>query len=499
MQVPQSTPSPPSYEQLREHSARQQGQIQALLRQQQIMLQEHSLQSAHIAQLSKLILELQARLGKNSTNSSKPPSSEGLAKPAPKSLRIAGQRPVGAPKGHRGGTLRQSHVVDTVIEHFGPAQCSACLSLLIDHNVVERRQVFELPTLRAQVTEHQAMRSLCSNPACRAVYVGIFPVDIKAPVQYGARLKAVCVNLNQQQFVPLARTCEVMLDTFGVVLSQTSVLAFTHEAAQVLQPLNKQIAQAIQRASVVCADESGIRIKGKLEWLHCAVTPSLSYLEHHPKRGMQAMDKIGIVCKAVGTLVHDGLQSYKQLDCAHSLCNAHHLRELVYVRDSLNEKAFDDWADQMIQTLLQGKKEVDERGGPLEPARLRWYEAKWLGLLDAADKFNLRQGNEGAPKKGRHKQTVQFNLLGRLRLHRADVWRFASDVGVPFTNNLAEQALRMSKVRQKVSGCFRTDAGARTFFAIRTYLQTMRKQRINLFDCLVSVFNHRPIEPAFTL
>ncbi len=481
MQDP-SVPTPPSYAQLLEQNAQLRELVQTLMTQ--------------LASQQKQILELQARLGKNSTNSSKPPSSDGLAKPAPKSLRIAGQRPIGAPKDHEGGTLRQSQVVDSVIQHFGPAQCSACASLLLKHDVIERRQMFELPALRAQVIEHQSMRSLCT---CGAVHEGVFPVDVVAPVQYGARLKAVCVNLNQQQFVPLARTCEVMLDTFGVAVSETSVLAFTHEAAQVLQPVCHQIAQAVQAAPVVCADETGIRIQGKLAWLHCAVTPRLSYLEHHPKRGILAIEKMGILAQVKGTLVHDGLQSYKHLECAHSLCNAHHLRELVYIHDSLNEKVFDDWAEQMMQTLLQGKKEVDERGAPLEPDRLRWYETKWLDLLDRAESFNPRQENEGAPKKGKHKQSVQFNLLNRLRQHRDDVWRFASTVGVPFTNNLAEQALRMSKVRQKVSGCFRTDEGAKTFFAIRSYLQTMRKQHVNLFDCLVSVFNHHPIEPDFAV
>ena len=462
------------------------------------VLVQLALQQQQILELQALVLELQARLGKNSTNSSKPPSSDGLAKPAPKSLRVPGQRPIGAPKGHPGGTLRQSEAVDVFIEHFGPAQCSACQSALVEHEVLERRQVLELPVLRAQVIEHQRMRSICT---CGAVHAGVFPVEITAPVQYGSRLKAVCVNLNQQQFVPLARTCEFMADTFGVAVSQTSVLAFSHEAAQVLQPIYQQIGQAVQAAPVVCADETGIRIRGKLEWLHCAVTPTLSHLQHHPKRGMLAMQAIGIVPHVMGTLVHDGLRSYKQLDCLHSLCNAHHLRELVYIHDTLNEKAFDGWAGHMMDTLVQGKREVDERGAPLAPERLQWYEAQWLSLLDRGERLNARQepGQAFSARRGPLKQSTQFNLLARLRQYKDDVWRFASDAGVPFTNNLAEQALRMSKVRQKVSGCFRTDEGARTFFTIRSYLQTMRKQRVNLFDCLVSVFNANPIKPDFAV
>lgn len=476
--------TPPSYAQLLESNIELRASVQSLL--------------AQLAKQQQQILELQARLGKNSTNSSKPPSSDGLGKPAPKSLRLPGQRPIGAPKGHSGNTLRQSEAVDVLIEHFGPAQCSACQSTLVDHEVLERRQVFELPALRAQVIEHQRMRSICS---CGTVHMGVFPVDVSASLQYGARLKAVCVNLNQQQFVPLGRTSELMADTFGVAVSETSVLAFAHEAAQVLQPIYREIGQAVQAAPVVCADETGIRIQGKLEWLHCAVTPSLSYLEHHPKRGMLAIEAIGILPLFKGTLVHDGLQSYKQLECAHSLCNAHHLRELMYVHDSLNEKAFDDWAGQMMHTLVQGKKEVDALGGPLPAERMQWYEGQWLALLERGERLNPRQerGDSFTAKRGKPKQSTQFNLLVRLRQYKDDVWRFASDVGAPFTNNLAEQALRMSKVRQKVSGCFRTDAGANTFFTIRSYLQTMRKQRVNLFDCLVSVFEANPIKPDFAL
>ena len=252
---------------------------------------------------------------------------------------------------------------------------------------------------------------------------------------------------------------------------------------------------------VVCVDETDIRIQGKLEWLHCAVTPSLSYLEHHAKRGLLAIEAIGLLPPFKGTLVHDGLRSYKQLACAHSLCNAHHLRELVYVHDSLNEKAFDGWAQGMMDTLVQGKREVDALGAPLPQERLQWYEGQWLALLERGERLNPRQQPQESftARRGQPRQRVQFNLLARLRQYKDDVWRFATDAGVPFTNNLAEQALRMSKVRQKVSGCFRTDEGAKTFFTLRSYLQTMRKQCVNLFDCLVSVFNASPIQPDFAV
>lgn len=204
-----------------------------------------------------------------------------------------------------------------------------------------------------------------------------------------------------------------------------------------------------------------------------------------------------------GVLVHDGLISYKGLDCTHSLCNAHHIRELVYIHEQENEKIWDGWAQEMIDLLLQALKEVDLAGGPLTEPRQAWFEGQWSILLERGEKFNplnQRTGTSqdaGLGSRGRLKQSKAANLLKRLRDHRLDVWRFMSDEGVPFTNNLAEQALRMAKVKQKISGCFRTEHGADTFFTIRSYLATINKQKANLFACLVSVFNRQTIQPGF--
>ena len=180
-------------------------------------------------------------------------------------------------------------------------------------------------------------------------------------------------------------------------------------------------------------------------------------------------------------------------------CQTHHLRELVFIHEDLREKAFDGWAAEMGALLCQANTEVAAQNSPLTPERMAHYDRAWTGLLERGEHFNPRkETSEGYAKvQGRVKQSKQFNLLARLRTLRADVWRFATDAGVPFTNNLAEQALRMSKVRQKVSDCFRTDAGAKTFFVIRSYLQTMRKQQRCLFECLISVFNAQPTMPEF--
>jgi transposase len=445
--------------------------------------------------MQERVAQLEARLSLSSKNSSKPPSSDGLAKPAPKSSRVGGLRSTGGQKGHDGNTLRQSAHVDQVIPHHGGATCPKCQGECLEHEVIERRQVFELPVLRAQVIEHQLIRSTCS---CGAVHEGQWPEGINAPTQYGPRVKALVTHLNQHHLVPIARTCEIMRDVFGLALSQGSLQAFNQQAAQTLAPTVDAIGRAAQSASVAHADETGIRVMGRLHWLHCLVTGKLTWLGCHPKRGSIAFDAMGLLAGVRGTLVHDGLAGYKQFDCKHSLCNAHHLRELTFVHEQ--EHIWDSWAQEMKDLLLQAKAEVDKAAGPLPPMRQSWFAARWDALLVRGEAFNPENIPQGAPRgtQGRHKQSKAYNLLKRLRLYRADVWRFMTDKDVPFTNNLAEQALRMSKVRQKVSGCFRSDHGPQTFFTIRSYLATMHKQGACLFECLISTFMGQPIQPALT-
>jgi transposase len=456
--------------------------------------------TAQMLVMQNRIKQLEGQLALNSRNSSRPPSSDGLRKPAPKSLRAPGQNPSGGQKGHSGNTLRQSARVDETIEHQAATHCSVCHVELHDHTIAETRQVFELPKLAMRTVAHQQMRSTCT---CGAVHLGVWPEGVTAPVQYGASVKAMAVHLNQYHLVPLARTAGLMQDLYGAHLSQASIQSFAQDAALALHTTVGAIAQAVQDSSVVHADETGIRIKGKLHWLHCAVTSDLTWLAPHAKRGTQAFEALGLLQGIKGVLVHDGLISYKGLECTHSLCNAHHIRELVYVHEQENEKIWDSWAQEMIDLLLQGLKEVDLAGGPLTELRQTWFEGQWSQLLERGEEFNPRNQRTGTSQdaglgsRGRLKQSKASNLLKRLREHRQDVWRFMRDEGVPFTNNLAEQALRMSKVKQKISGCFRTEHGADTFFMIRSYLATMHKQKVNLFDCLLSVFNRQTIQPCF--
>ena len=455
---------------------------------------------AQMVAMQKRITQLEGRLAKNSKNSSKPPSSDGLRKPAPKSLRKSGQNPNGGQQGHSGSTLRQSAQIDETVNHFADIRCSACQREMVDHAIAETRQILELPELGMRTVAHQQWRSSCT---CGAMHLGAWPVGVNASVQYGASVKAMAVHLNQHHLVPLARTAQLMQDLYGARLSQASIQSFAQEAALALRPTVAAIGQAVQDAGVVHADETGIRVKGKLHWLHCAVTDTLTWLAPHAKRGTLAFEALGLLEGIKGVLVHDGLASYKGLDCTHSLCNAHHIRELVYIHEQENEKMWDPWAQEMIDLLLQGLGEVDLTQGPLDGPRQAWFEARWSTLLERGEAFNPQTQRTGTSQdvgmgsRGRIKQSKAANLLRRLREHRQEVWRFMTDVDVPFTNNLAEQALRMAKVKQKISGCFRTEHGADTFFTIRSYLATMTKQKNNLFECLVSVFNRQTIQPSF--
>lgn len=448
--------------------------------------------------LSHQVEQLQGRLKLNSRNSSKPPSTDGLSKPAPKSLRVSGQNPIGGPKGHKGHTLSQSEEVEQTITHAPPSHCQHCQRELGAGEVVETRQVFELPRLSIRTVEHRQMRSVCT---CGAVHVGRWPEGVSAPAQYGAGIKAMAVHLNQHHLVPLQRTTQLMQDLWGVSLSQASVQRFAQEAAQTLQPTVQAIGNAVRSAPIVHADETGIRVQGRLQWLHCAVTQSLSWLAPHKKRGLQAIEALGLLLGVGGVLVHDGLISYKALECTHALCNAHHLRELQYVHEQENEKIWDSWAQEMATLLVQALHEVQQQGaGALAPQRQAWYQSQWEDLLcrgEAQNPVRQRSDTSQRGQRGRIKQSKATNLLARLREFRDDVWRFTSQPGVPFTNNLAEQALRMAKVKQKISGCFRTEHGAQTFFTIRSYLATMAKQGVNLFDCLLSTFERQPIQPCF--
>jgi transposase len=448
-------------------------------------------QAKQIAALQAKVQELEGRLSLNSKNSSKPPSSDGLTKPKPKSLRKSQQRSSGGQAGHKGETLRQVDSPDIVVDHAPPAQCDLCDARLEGAEVIDKRQVFDLPPLCFEVTEHRLLQAQC---ACGKVHRGQFPDGVRAPVQYGPTVLAAMVHLSTHHMLPLKRTADLLSDFFRLPVSQAVVLQACSRASETLKPVVQSIAQALQTSAVLHADETGMRVNKALHWVHVAATETLTWLGSHLKRGSEAFNDLGLLPNFKGTLCHDGLAAYRLLDCMHSCCNAHHLRELTYLLEEQQQA----WAGDMIELLSQANHEVHQLGTPLPPTRLANYRWMYDLILMEGETRNPIVQASASGKRGRTKQSKATNLLIRLRQYADDVWRFASDEGVPFTNNTAEQAVRMPKVKQKISGGFRTNEGLATFCVIRSYLATLHKQGINVFDALVNTLKGDPVQPNLT-
>ncbi len=443
---------------------------------------------AEVAALTAKVAELEGRLALNSRNSSKPPSSEGYGKPKPKSLRRPGKNPPGGQKGHEGQTLKRAESPDHIVLHAPRAICECGLPLP-EATGVEAPQVFDLPSLHYEVTEHRVLEACC---ACGKRHRGEFPEGVKAPVQYGPGLKGAAVHLTQHHMLPAQRTADLMGALFDLPLSDATVLAAVEGAGERLEPTVTAIGQALSAAPIAHADETGLRVNGKLHWLHVLATGLLTWMGIHPNRGKKAFDAFGLLTSFVGTLIHDGWKPYRDLVCTHALGNAHHLRELTYVFEEMGQT----WANRLIEMLLAACQEVTAAGGPLTADRLVHFRSLYLEILAEGEAANPRAPPSG--KRGRTRQSKAVNLLHRLRTYADDVLRFMTDPGVPFTNNLAEQAVRMPKVKQKVSGCFRTLRGAQSFCIIRSYLDTLRKQGANLFHALTQTFQGNVPQPRFT-
>jgi transposase len=442
--------------------------------------------TAEVAALTAKVAELEGRLALNSRNSSKPPSAEGYGKPKPKSLRRPGKNPRGGQQGHEGHTLKRAESPDHIVLHAPPATCDACGLPLPEARVAETRQVFDLPPTHYEVTEHRVLEARC---ACGKWHRGEFPEGVNAPVQYGPRLKGAGVHLTQHHMLPAQRTADLMGDLFDLPPSDATVLAAVEEACGRLEPTVRAIGQALSAAPIAHADETGLRVAGKLQWLHVLATTCLTWMGIHPNRGKKAFDAFGLLRAFVGTLVHDGWKPYRDLACHHALCNAHHLRELTYVFEQMGQS----WANRLIEMLLAACQEVESGGGPLPHDRIAYFRSLYLEILAEGEAANPRAPPSG--KRGRTRQSKAVNLLHRLRTYTDDVLRFMTDPGVPFTNNLAEQAVRMPKVKQKVSGCFRTLRGAQSFCIVRSYLDTLRKQGANLFHALTQTFQGHVPQP----
>jgi transposase len=413
------------------------------------------------------IAELERRLGLNSDNSSKPPSSDGLRKkPAPQSLREKGQKPSGGQVGHKGETLKQVEYADVVINH-APATCERCFASLSDAQVVRvsKRQVFDIPEPRLEVREHKVLSMVC---ACGHITAGEFPKGVFAPVQYGPRIQATVVYMANQQLIPEDRMQIFMADVFKAPISTATIASISTNFAATVAPLQDEVLAALKAAPVKHLDETGFRVGGKTQWLQVVSTGTMTHYRVSARRkDLEPLSGIS------GVVVHDHWKSYFKLTgVEHSLCNAHHLRELK----ALMEIEKEEWAFQLYELLTWANNHA--RASP-------WMVPRVMAVYDAILKAGIAF-HESLPvfdKVGR-KRRVGHNLLLRLRDYKDAVLRFLTETAVPFTNNQAEQDIRMMKVKQKISGGFRTDLGAAIFATIRGFISTARKQQLNILDAI---------------
>jgi transposase len=458
--------------------------------------QVEELQKTVAAQAAE-IQRLRDQLAKNSRNSGKPPSSDGLNKPRTRSLRKKTGRRSGGQKGHKGQTLEMVEQPDHVQTHQA-LQCPGCATDLrsVEPCEVERRQVFDIPPVHVEVTEHQAEVKVCPN--CGNQVKGDFPPDVTQPVQYGSRIKAQVSYLNNYQLVPWARTCELLGDFYKHTPAEAMVLESNAAVVDSIEPSLEATWQQLIASDVVHFDESGLRVEGSLNWLHVASTVSLTYYGVHPKRGQDGMKALGILPAFEGRAVHDCWQSYFAFDnCQHALCNAHILRDLLFIVEQYEQ----NWAEQMIQLLLEIKAEVDIAPVDqmsLSPERLAHFERRYDQLISRGLAANPPPADPPPKKRGRKKQSAPKNLLDRLQEHKLKVLAFMYDFRVPFDNNLAERDVRMVKIKQKVSGAFRTRTGAETFCAIRSYISTARKHGANVIDAIHNALTGSPFIPNTT-
>ena len=452
-------------------------------------------QAGVIEALQARLVELERRLAADSSNSSQPPSSDGLRK----RRRPAWPREQGGRRGKRPGApgahLAQVPDPDQVVTH-APEWCGGCGAALGDAPVTgtQVRQVFDLPAVRLRVTEHQAQQRRCG---CEHTTRATFPAPVRAPAQYGPGVRALGCYLLVAQHLPVDRTAELLSEVLGAPVAAGTLAGLTGEAAERLQVPGgfvDVVRAQLHDAKVAHFDETGARVAGRLHWVHSASTPTLTWQTVHPKRGLAAMDAAGVLPGFGGVAVHDGWAPYQHYDVEHALCGAHLLRELT----AIAEEPRQGWAAGMTELLWDAKTVTDQAraAGALQIDQQQHasLHTRYQRLLD--DGHAANPPPRTARGAGRRRRTPAARLLARLDTHQAEVLRFLDDPRVPFTNNQAERDIRMVKLQQKISGCWRTLPGAQAFLTVRSYLSTARKQNINPLDVLRQLSQDRPWLPA---
>ena len=459
------------------------GEVARLQRANEGLSAENEALRGENAALRADVAELRRQLDLDSSNSSKPPSSDGLKKKPrlPSSLRGRSGKPSGGQAGHKGDTLKQVEAPDRIERHTTRVCRRCCAGLTASMQTgMEKRQVFDLAERLIEITEHQASVYCCA--ACGFETKAEFPAGVAAAAQYGARVRAAAIYLNVQQLIPEDRVAQTMNDVFGApYLCAASLTAWVEDKATALAAVVAHIRALAEQAPVRHLDETGFRVAGKGQWLHTVSTESLTNYRVTEQRGAVPEGLTG------GVVVHDHFKPYSRLtDVAHAFCNAHHLRELK----ALVELDKEPWAKDMSDLLVEANEAVnkarDAGETALPPAAIEGFVARYWEAVRAGLAFHRSLPSLEKRPRGRTKRRPGHNLLERLKKYKDDVLRFLYDFTVPFTNNLAEQALRMMKVKMKISGAFRTFKGAADFAALRSVVATARKQGWNILHTLTA-------------
>ena len=432
-----------------------------------------------VKKLTARVEELEAKLNTNSGNSSKPPSQDGYGKPAPKSLREPSGKKPGGQKGHEGNGLRLEREPDETIEHNAEV-CQKCGTSLRDADCVcvATSNVIDFE-IEVKIVSHKQMETVCPN--CGSKNKGEMPKEASHSMVYGAGLRAFVVMLTNYVCVGMKKISNILADVFGICISTGTIKNINSSFAQNSGPILREIKERAVSSPIINADESGMNVNGANWWVHNASTPELTYMTAHQKRGVDGIDDNGVLSDYVGVVVHDFWSPYfKYTDCAHAMCCAHLLRELNWVHENTDYT----WAAEM-RTLLCKMKIVKEDYLQAEKLELsRYYVTKFA--REYAEIVAL--GELESPRiKGQTKQSKSRNLLERFIGYKDEITLFAHDFNVPFDNNQAERDIRNAKVKQKVSGLFRSESGIKNFAGTSSVIGTAKKQGLSVFKTLKDI------------
>lgn len=445
--------------------------------------------------LKQRVKELEDRLNQNSNNSSKPPSTDGYQKPNPKSLRGKSGKTSGGQPGHKANWLEMNDHPDHIVTH-AVLFCEKCHYDLSEVPILseDKRQVFDI-IVRMETTEHCTQMKVCPHAHCRHRNQSTYPEGVDHKTQYGPQTKGLFSYLHIQQLLPLNRISEMIHALTDHSVSEGTIIRANQELHAKLEPEEQKIKAHLLESAVLHSDESGVRVNKKRLWLHTACTPLFTYYTVHKNRGKKAMDEAGLLPVYKGTNMHDGWKAYNGYTCKQALCNEHHHRELNAVIE--NDKQ--PWAQHMIDLLYAIKKRKEE----LVQTGCDTMGSEERAAFEDRYRILVKQGFAENPplpalpekKPGPVKQSKTQNLLNRLDSKRDAVLAFMHDFRVPFTNNVAEQAIRMIKNQQKVSGSFRSMEGAQIFSRVRGFVSTLRKQNLPILNRLRQVFEGKPVIP----